>query len=216
MKIGKKLVAIVMGVSAVMFSLSGVASAHVTVKPVDVQTGAYQVFTVSVPVEKDQPTTVIKLQMPEAITSATPTVKRGWTINVEKQGTGENAVVKSITWSGGEIGSGLRDEFSFSAKTPDKTTELQWKAYQTYEDGTVVSWDQKPSEKHGDAEGEDTGPFSVTQVTSETAQEAAMKHLQDDVDSAKQTANWALYASVGGIILALGAIFAATRQKETR
>lgn len=213
MKIGKKLAAIITGASALLFSLGGVASAHVTVKPADVQAGAYQVFTVSVPVEKNQPTVAIKLQMPEAITSATPTVKSGWTVDVEKEGTGEDAIVKSITWSGGEIGTGMRDEFSFSVKTPDNPTDLQWKAYQTYEDGTVVSWDQKPADGHGEAEGENTGPFSVTKVAAGTAQDAALEHIEEDVHSAKQTADWALYLSIGGVVLGLMAFTLATRQK---
>jgi len=202
-----------MGVSVFALSLTGVASAHVTVKPADVQTGAYQVFTVSVPVEKDQPTVAVKLQMPEAITSAMPTVKPGWAVDVKKEGKGEDAIVKSITWSGGEISAGMRDEFSFSAKTPDKTTELQWKAFQTYQDGTVVSWNQQPSNEHGEAEGKNTGPFSVTKVANETAQDTAIKHVEEDAHAAQKTADWALYLGAGGTLLSLAAIFLATRQK---
>jgi len=109
------------------------------------QTGAYQTFSVDVPAEKNSPTVSVKLDTPESLTDVTPTVKPGWTIKVDKHGEGEDAMVTAITWSGGEIGAGYRDEFTFSAKTPDQPADLQWKAYQTYGDGTTVSWDQQPT-----------------------------------------------------------------------
>jgi len=71
----------------------------------------------------------------------------------------------AITWSGGEIGAGYRDEFTFSAKTPDQPADLQWKAYQTYGDGTTVSWDQQPTSANSeDKDDATTGPFSVTKL----------------------------------------------------
>jgi uncharacterized protein YcnI len=131
------------------------ASAHVVVKPDVVGVAKYQTFTVSVPNEKEIPTVVIKLVLPDSLESATPTVKPGWKIEVNG---------KEVTWTGGSIPAGQRDDFSFSTKVPAEPTELAWKAYQTYEDGTVVSWDQNPAEVNSNKEGT---PYSITKVVND-------------------------------------------------
>lgn len=211
MNISKKTVSLATAVCAFALSFSGVVSAHVVVNPTEATTATYQTFTVSVPVEKDQPTVGLKLQIPQGVQFVTPTVKPGWTITTDKTGTGEDAVVKSITWSEGAIGADLRDEFTFSAKTPDAASELRWKAYQTYQDGTVVSWDQPATGK--DAESEDAGPLSVTKVTKDSVENASAKEANETAVKAQNTANQALYMSVGGILVGFMALFLATRKK---
>lgn len=200
-------------ISALALSLMGTASAHVVVRPGDVKTGVYQTFTVSVPVEKDNPTIKVKLDIPEGLASVTPTVKPGWIIQTDKRGQGEDAVITAITWTGGEIGVGYRDEFTFSAKTPDQMTDLQWKAYQTYQDGTIMSWDQQPDieEKEGSA----SGPFSVTKVAAASAQDMALKSADSKASDAQQAASNALYAGIAGIVLALIAIGIAVGRKRS-
>lgn len=213
MKIGKKISFMAVSISALAISLIGTASAHVVVRPGDAKTGAYQVFTVSVPVERDSPTIKMKLDIPEGLASVTPTVKPGWTIQTDKRGQGEDAVVTAITWTGGEIGVGYRDEFTFSAKTPDQPTDLQWKAYQTYQNGTIVSWDQQPGleEKEGSA----SGPFSVTKVAADSAQDAALKNADSKAGDAQQAASNALYAGIAGVVLALIAVGIAIGRKRS-
>lgn len=188
----------------------GTASAHVTVKPSDVKTATYQVFTVSVPNEKDIATTAVKIDVPAEIASITPTQKSGWTVTTEKTGEGESAKISSVTWSGGQIGEGLRDEFTFSAKTPAEPTKLRWNAYQTYANGTVVSWDQEESVTGGHGADENKGPFSVTNIVDETVNEGASVEA---VQAAKQTADRATYFSIAAIAIALIAAFFATRNK---
>jgi uncharacterized protein YcnI len=218
MKLSKKVAAFGLGVSALVFGFAGVASAHVTVKPGEAVTGAFMTFNVGVPVEKNLPTTAVKLEIPAGLGHVMPTVKPGWTIQTEKEGTGEEAVVKSITWSGNEIGAGYRDDFTFSAKTPDKPVELQWKAYQTYSDGSVVDWnltdDEQPKNADGSPDFSKSGPFSVTKVVSENAADAAAKHAHDNAHEAQVTADRALYAGIGGIVVGLVAVFLVTRKKS--
>lgn len=206
MKIGKKLAAMAVSVGMVVFGSSGIASAHVVVRPADAKTGTYQTFTVSVPVEKDNPTVGVKLAIPKGVMYVTPTIKPGWAIQTEKQGTGDDAVVTSINWTGGSIGVGLRDEFTFSAKTSDQPVDLQWKAYQTYQDGTVVSWDQQPAGE--EKEGGTTGPFSVTKVAADSDQDKALKALESKVMDTQQRADTAFYVGLGGVVLALAALIA--------
>ncbi len=161
--------------------LTAPAMAHVVVKPNQAGVAAYQTFTVGVPNEKDIPTVSVRLLIPEGIKSVTPNVKPGWKIEVKKEGEGENAVVKEISWIGGSIPEGQRDEFLYSAQVPSSPTTIAWKAYQTYSDGTVVSWDQEPNadmtdDQREQMEKENLGPLSQTKIvddlsTSQTTNE---------------------------------------------
>jgi len=158
--------AMVIGVFALFLPAS--AYAHVTVKPAEVLSGEYQTFTTSVPNEKDVAVTAIKLVIPTDITLVTPTVKQGWKIDTKKT----SETVTEINWSGGTIDAGLRDEFTFSAKVPANKGEIVWKAYQSYQDGSIVAWDQKPAGDHSHAtEDETKGPYSVTTVSDEDVTE---------------------------------------------
>lgn len=207
MKIGKKIALMSLGVGTLALGAASAVSAHVVVRPGDAKTGTYQTFTVSVPVERNSPTTEVKLEIPMGVTSVRPTEKPGWTIQMEKHTENDTTMVSAITWTGGEIGVDLRDEFTFSAKTPDEPTDLQWKAYQTYKDGTVVAWDQE-SENSEDSEDATTGPFSVTKVAADSDQDIALKDADSKASSAQQTADKALYAGIGGIVLAVIALVA--------
>lgn len=154
--------------SLVGLLLPSQVSAHVKVSPNQALTGEFMTFTVSVPNEKNVPTVALKLEIPKGLQYVTPTVKPGWTIESEKTGSGEDAVVTSISWTGGNIPVGQRDDFTFSAKLPDSPTELQWKAFQTYEGGLVVSWDLPENETSHHSDSSNSGPFSTTKVTSES------------------------------------------------
>lgn len=154
------------------------AFAHVVVKPSEAGIGAYQTFTISVPNEKDNPTIGLRLVIPNGLESVTPNVKPGWTIDTKKVGDREDANVAEITWTNGSIPPEQRDEFVFSAQVPAKETTLQWKAYQTYEDGTVVTWDQKPTKE--EKEDETKGPYSQTQVIDDLKATNDMKTKEEE------------------------------------
>lgn len=147
--------------------ISPLADAHVVVKPNQVGVGAFQTFSVGVPNEKDIPVTMIRLIIPDGLNYVTPNVKPGWSIEIKKDGTGEDAKVSEIIWSKGSVPAGQRDEFVFSTQAPAKETTVQWKAYQTYQDGTIVSWDQKPGDEHAETESETAGPYSETKVVND-------------------------------------------------
>jgi len=169
---------------------------------------------VSVPNEKSIPTVEVKLDIPSGVTGVTPTAKAEWDIAVEKEGRGDSARVTSVTWSDGEILDGLRDEFTFSAKTPDQDGEIQWKAYQTYADGTTVAWDQ-PESNNGHEEASTSGPFSVTTVSA--AVESGDEHSHQDAATSahdeSSAGRWGLYVSVAALAVSFGALFVALRKK---
>lgn len=177
-RVTSKLVLLGMSAVAIILATPGLALAHVVVKPSEALTGAYQTFTTSVPNEKDISVTGIRVVIPDSIESVTPTVKPGWEITTKKSGD----KITEISWTGGTIPTEQRDDFSFSAHLPSKAGDIQWKAYQTYQDGSVVSWDQKPVEDHGhESEDESKGPYSVTTVSDESKDTAGTQNNSSSI-----------------------------------
>ncbi len=205
-----KVVSVMTAVSIITLGFAQVATAHVVVKPSEVVTAGFQTYSVSVPTERDVPTTKLKLLIPTGLTHVSPTVKPDWKITTTAKGSGEAAIVTAITWSDGSIPTGQRDDFSFSAKAPDTPTELDWKAYQTYADGVVVSWDKVPSSSGQATESETSGPLSVTNVKTELPGIAPTSQTVP----ASNTAEFALYTAIAGVVLSLAAIFVASRNRS--
>lgn len=195
------------------------ASAHVTVKPAEVIPAGYVTFTVSVPNERSLSTTAVRLLVPDGLQYVTPSVKSGWTIttatNNTEQVDGHNDVgVKEILWTGGDIPQGQRDDFTFSAKVPAEATELTWKAYQTYADGTIVAWDKSDDDQSKKADGSpdfsNSGPFSVTAVKEAAEADTAV------VESNDKTAERALYVAIAAAVVALLSLVLATRPQSKK
>lgn len=155
----------VIGTVLLLFVSVPTAFAHVIVNPKQVGVAASQEFIMSVPTEKDNPTIGIRLIIPDELKMVTPNVKAGWTINEVKKGTGDTAAVTEINWSGGSIPAGQRDDFLFQAQVPAKEVTLQWKAYQIYQDGSVVAWDHAPSKDPTDDAA--PPPYSTTKVVND-------------------------------------------------
>jgi uncharacterized protein YcnI len=204
--------------TAVMFTVYGLlftyqASAHVVVRPSQVGVGLRQVFTVSVPNEKDNPVIALKVLIPDGVVSSvTPNVKPGWKIEIKTHATGKKITDEDglqidekkpveIDWTGGSIPAGQRDEFYFQTQVPSSETSLNWKAYQTYADGTVVAWDQTPG---NDAK----TPYSVTRIVNDlTAGSSPNAPVKSDSKSTT-----ALSLSIAALVLA---IFALSRKKPS-
>ncbi len=188
--------------------LGGTVQAHVVVKPAEVPTASFQTFTVSAPNEKDVAVTELKVVIPKGLKHVLPTVKDGWQIDVEKDGQGETARVKSIDWRGNTIPAGFRDDFTFSAQVPADAGNLEWKAYQSYDGGVVVAWDlaqdKQPKKVDGTPDFSKSGPFSVTKLI---AKDAAV------TTTSSTTSEWAMPFAAVGVVLGLAAIFLATRKK---
>jgi uncharacterized protein YcnI len=191
------------------------AAAHVVVRPDQALTGSFQTFTVSVSNEKDQPATALKLELPSHLSHVSPTVKPGWTIDMDTNTDNSQTIYKSITWHDGAIPANFRDEFTFSAKLPDEPADLEWKAYQTYADGTVIAWDTAESKLPKDSEAKNIGPFSVTHVTSQTGAASTDKSPAAD-PAARHNAQLAIVISLVALGLSLAGLYLAlNRQRGT-
>lgn len=186
-------------VSAVALAIStGSVFAHVVVRPDEVGVAKYQTFNVSVPNEKDNPTVGLRLVIPSGVKSVTPTVKDGWTIKTQKDG--DN--VTEINWTGGSLPAERRDDFSFSAQAPSEETTIQWKAYQTYSDGTIVSWDQDTSKEGEETESENSGPLSQTKVVNDLEKNSSVQ-TPIEKSAFEKYSEWAAY---GALLLAVIAL----------
>lgn len=198
----------VVGVVAASLLLTSQALAHVTVKPSTAGIGKFQNFIIGVPSEKPIATIALRLVLPDGLNHVMPNVKPGWKIEIKKQGTGkmiddhgkmvEEQKIAEILWTRGSVPANMRDEFMFSAQVPSEPTILNWKAYQTYADGTVVSWDQDSSAPK--AEG--FGPYSKTEVINDLASTTTLDSSNQDAKK-DMTAIWLSLAAVAVSLAAL-------------
>ncbi|RXZ80082.1 DUF1775 domain-containing protein [Paenibacillaceae bacterium] len=167
---------IVSGMTALaMLLFAGVASAHVTVSPNEVKQGSYEVFTVRVPSETAGTSTVsVKVTIPEGAAVSRTEPKPGWTEELELD---DKEQIVSVTWKADGDGLSQKQftEFRMQGKVADDATELVWKAYQTYADGSLVEW------IGGD------NPASVTTVTAGTGESDGHGHQASPADSGSGT-----------------------------
>ena len=173
--------------------ITGVASAHVKVQPQQVTADSYQHFTVSVPTEKDIPTTEIRLVIPDNVDVSSFKPKAGWTYKTK---TDDNDKITEVTWTA--EGKGLLpeqfEEFDLMAHVDKNAKTIAWKAYQTYSDGSIVKW-------IGPEDSEN--PASVTTVVASDSD-------ADDSDASQ----WPLYISIIAIVLGVIAIIIALVKRK--
>ncbi|QHW35231.1 YcnI family protein [Paenibacillus rhizovicinus] len=204
----------VIGVAVMsLFLFASMASAHVTVQPKETTQGAYEVFSVRVPSEKENVTTTsIQVKVPDGVAVSRVEPKAGWKYDLELAP--DTKAVKSITWTA--EGAGLSQteftDFRVSGKVADDATQLSWKAYQTYSDKSVVEWIEADGGDH---------PASVTTVIAGTGEgdghgTTAASDTMDTADSDSSTKeNVTLGLAIAAVVLgALALIAAMTRKKR--
>ncbi|MBP1962472.1 YcnI family protein [Paenibacillus aceris] len=189
--------------------LASVASAHVTVYPKEATQGSYEKFTVRVPSEKDIPTVKVEVKFPmDSVAISRFEPKAGWTYELAKDSAGK---ITGVTWkaSGDGLASTEFGEFNMQGKVADTATQIVWKAYQTYKDGSVVEW--------VGADGSDK-PASVTTVKA-NAGAVTDSHGNVTAGQAAQSSGSGsktpLYLSIAAVVLgALSLIVSLTRKRS--
>ena len=132
----RRLVAGALATVAALVFISA-AWAHAEVSPGVVLAKHAQEYGLLVPTERENAaTTSVELTVPSgfAIDSFVPSP--GWKRTEQTQGSGEEATVQKVTWSGGKVPTGEDAAFHFLATA--KTYEF--KVRQTYSDGSIVDW----------------------------------------------------------------------------
>jgi uncharacterized protein YcnI len=108
--------------------------AHVVVTPRESAAGAEQVYTVRVPTEGAVPTTSLELEIPQGLQVLQVESSEHFTFEVRK----DKDRIVAITWKG-EIKPKEFALFVFNAHNPPEGV-LQWKAHQTFADGSMRHW----------------------------------------------------------------------------
>src|SRR5262249_33034700 len=104
----RRTVVVLTGTAVAALATAGTAAAHAIVSPPVAKANVLQQFTLSVPAEKEGTTTTkVELTVPAgfAIDSFEPP-PAGWKQEVRSIGSGEEAVVQSVTWTGGKVPTG--------------------------------------------------------------------------------------------------------------
>jgi uncharacterized protein YcnI len=132
--------------AVVVLGLSGVAEAHARLDKKSVKAGSIQALSVRVPGEEaDAGTTKVVLEIPAGFTAAGCKEKAGWTCAITPDTTnGRNGLV---TWTGSSKPKAV-DFFAFTVRVPNKNGTYAFQVNQTYSDGDVAHWDQRPGEDH--------------------------------------------------------------------
>lgn len=121
-------------------TITAAASAHARVSPGVVDAKQLELFTLAVPTEKEgATTTAIEFTPPSGFGIDSFVPSPGWKRSTVTQGSGEEAVVERVTWTGGSVPTGEDAAFSFLAST-SKSGTYTFSVKQTYSDGTVVNW----------------------------------------------------------------------------
>jgi periplasmic copper chaperone A len=151
-------VAAVAGIVALVGAVP--AFAHVTAQPGTATQGGYSVVTFRVPNEDDAAGTValtVTLPADHPISSVRTTAMAGWTaatttvaLNppVQDDGRTITKTVGSVTWTaaaGTKIPPGQYLDFPVSLGPLPDVPEISFAAKQTYDNGTVVDWNQPPN-----------------------------------------------------------------------
>ena len=139
------------GLVVVFLSFPLTVSASVTLNPQKLEPGMQQLL-LRVAGEKDVPTTLIRVVVPDGVEITSIKTVPGWTIEkkmtpmispsvVPENGGEITSHIAEVIWSGGRINNGEYEEFPIMIKVSDSAEELSWKVSQTYSNGEVVSWD---------------------------------------------------------------------------
>ena len=126
------------GLTGLAFASS--AWAHAEISPPVTKSKTAQLFTVAVPTEKEGLTTTkVELTPPSGfgIDSFVPAV--GWKRQLQETGSGENAVIQKVLWTGGRVPTEEDAVFQFLASA-DSNKTYTFTVRQTYSDGSVVDW----------------------------------------------------------------------------
>jgi uncharacterized protein YcnI len=129
-----------LGVLLALLTLPASAGAHARVSPAVSQAGELQLYSLAVPTEKSGVrTNRLELTLPKNFSVDSFVASPGWHRVLQQTGSGDNAVVQKVTWSGGSVPSGEDSLFQFLAQ-PASAGHYTFLVQQTYSDGSIVNW----------------------------------------------------------------------------
>lgn len=221
---------------AVLLTATG-AAAHVTVSPSSTDAGSYTVLTFAFGHGCDGlPTTELRVQLPEEIIAAAPTMHSGWHIvkmfeNLDEPiddghgGEYTTRVSEVVYHAEQPIEDGFRDAVSIQVRLPDDAAgeTLYFPVRQICAGGSAeTAWIQRPEEGQDPHDLPEPAPaFTVTEAGAPADDDAAPGDVTASGADGDATAagvspdlvSWAaLAAGVGGLVLG-GLAFARSRRR---
>ena len=130
------------GAAAAVAGLAFASSAwaHAEISPPVAKAKTTELFTLTVPTEKEGLTTTkVELTPPSGFGIDSFVPAPGWKRDVQSAGSGEETLIQNVTWSGGKVPTEEDAVFQFLAN-PDSSKTYEFKVRQTYSDGSVVDW----------------------------------------------------------------------------
>jgi uncharacterized protein YcnI len=125
--------------------VASTASAHARISPPVSLSKELQLYSLAVPTEKENAsTTSIELTVPKGFSIDSFVPAPGWQRKVQSTGSGENAVVQKVTWTGGKVPTEEDSLFQFLAQ-PASSGTYTFQVVQTYSDGSIVNWSDPES-----------------------------------------------------------------------
>jgi uncharacterized protein YcnI len=116
------------------------ASAHARMSPAVSLSNELQLYSLAIPTEKANATTTqIALTVPKGFSIDSFVPSPGWKRVEQQTGSGDNAVIQQVTWSGGSTPTEEDSLFQFLAQ-PSKAGAYTFEVKQTYSDGSIVDW----------------------------------------------------------------------------
>ena len=126
--------------AAVAMIVVASASAHARVSPAVSLANEQQLYSLAIPTEKeDTYTTKIVLTLPKGFSIDSFVPSPDWTRDVQSTGSGEEAVITQVTWTGGHVPTEEDSFFQFLAEAKTAGT-YTFQVEQTYSDGSIVNW----------------------------------------------------------------------------
>jgi uncharacterized protein YcnI len=148
--------------AAVLLAAGGIASAHVDPDPLAMEAGTTGDVAFMIEHGCDgSPTTSLKFEIPDGVTSVAPIAKDGWTATV----TGN-----VLEFKGGPLPADQEDQFAITMTAPAAAAEARFPVIQTCEQGELA-WIEIPAE--GAAEPEHPAPTLTITAGPPTAEDLA-------------------------------------------
>jgi len=215
----KRAAVLVAASAALVLAIAAPAAAHVTVNPDSAEQGGFPKLTFRVPNEMDSATTtMVEVDFPQDTPIPSVSVKPlpGWTPTVttaklatpikDDDGNDVTEAVSKIVWKAdtpaAAIKPGQFEEFDVSAGPLPKANEVDFKALQTYSDGTIVRWIEIP--KAGQPEPQHPAPIlKLTKASGDNADTPAASTTSGGSGAGVGLGIAALVIALAGLAVAL-------------
>ncbi|UXR72684.1 YcnI family protein [Staphylococcus sp. IVB6238] len=150
-----------------------VAEAHVTLNPQVSEPGSYEEYSVRVPVEREDQTVKLELEVPRGVSLSTVAPVQGFKHEFQKDKQGN---IEKVTWTATDKGIGPNEhvDFPIVVANPDEAGKFKWKAIQTYKDGTVVKWTDENEDSETPAPITEVKPIDTEKEAPSTGGQTAL------------------------------------------